>query len=69
MPAVEGPWDANGAAAYDPVADRWDDLPAIPAMHRAASAVVLGDGSVLVVGIAGGEDLEVPTAIRFVPGG
>jgi hypothetical protein len=69
MPAVEGPWDANGAAAYDPATNGWEDLPAIPAMHRAASAVVLGDGSVLVVGIAGGEDVEVPTAIRFVPGG
>jgi hypothetical protein len=68
-PAVEASWNANGAAAYDPTADSWEDLPDIPAMHRAGSAAALGDGSVLVVGIAGADDVEIPTAIRFVPGG
>jgi hypothetical protein len=69
IPAVEAPAEANRAAAYDPAGDSWEDLPDIPAMHRAGSAAALGDGSVLVVGIAGGDDVEVPTAVRFVPGG
>jgi hypothetical protein len=66
----------TAAELYDPEADRWIDLPPLPEPRAGAAAVVLDDGSVLIVGGYADDrsDCEcdcgetgLASAVRFVP--
>ena len=60
------------AELYDPVTGTWSQLPPMPEARAGATAVALGDESVLLIGGNGGYDDEegltlLTSAIRFVP--
>jgi hypothetical protein len=60
-------WDATAVAQlYDSTTDSWSDLPPMPKARRDGSALVLTDGSILVLG-GSGDDGPLASAIRFVP--
>ncbi len=55
---------------YDPAADTWSTLPAMPEPRSQAGTLVLGDGSVLLVGGYGpqsGDTAATASAVLFVP--
>jgi hypothetical protein len=70
-----GEWSARSTAdsiAYDPATNAWPALPALPGERADGWAVVLGDGSVVVLGggqLEGGQWSPVEAVVRFLPGG
>lgn len=64
-----GDWSASRTArAWDPATGGWAPLPPMPGARDGGSTVVLGEGSVLLIG-GDMDDQGVETAVRFVPGG
>ena len=68
-----GPPSLASAVVYDPVSDSWTNLPDMPEVRSGASAVLLGDGAVLVVGgsdyASDGTPLPLRSAIILSPVG
>jgi len=71
----DGTLISRSAEAYDPTTNRWAPLPSMPEVRAGGAAVVLTDGSVLVVGGYNSQTMDDPcaepyglaSAIRFVP--
>jgi hypothetical protein len=67
-------YTTDWAELYDPTTDAWSPLPPMPEARAGGAAVVLTDGSVLLVGgyteqpgEQGSERIVLTSAIRFVP--
>jgi hypothetical protein len=63
-------YTTTAAQLYDPATNTWSPLPAMPEARAGGHAVVLKDGSVLLVGgsafRAPGDQIPLTSAIRFV---
>ncbi len=60
------PFPTAAAELYDPATDTWSPLPPMPEARAGGAAVVLTDGSVLLVG-GYNDSIVLTSAIRFVP--
>jgi hypothetical protein len=63
----------DAAGLYDPTANTWSALPSLPTPRADSTALLLADGSVLVVGGRGEDPLcdgctGITGAVRFIPG-
>ena len=72
--SLDGANVTASAEAYDPATDTWSPLPPMPEPRAGGAAVVLADGSVLLVGgytekagEQGRERIVLASAVRFVP--
>ena len=61
VPAEDGPTYIAAAEIYDSASDRWVRTAQMPGRHGAGSAILLDDGSVLVVGGAVATGLGAPS--------